>query len=156
MTATLFWRWGLASIFVLALGVFMLIDMISSVKPMTAEEEGAIHRILCPLGIDSTAVRWKWLVGWRAEYGTSRGLCASYRCVSNSIAIPIQYRGLVCDPVLLPTYAHELCHAKQRKKLGLVLYLWVKTFSRQVLEDEATIAEMNALDIVTRPINAVQ
>ena len=66
---------------------------------------------------------------------------AAYLAVSNS---------LLCAPdkndgVFFSSVVHELFHAYQRKKLGLILYLLAKTFSRKTIESPAKQADINAV-----------
>lgn len=82
---------------------------------------------------------WKSVPFWTEtdKCNVKSGVLGIYHAVSNTIGLME-----VCDPVLIAsTYVHELRHAYQRRKLGLVGYLLKKSVLRFVIEKEARQSE---------------
>jgi len=111
----------------------------TSLTPAQIVQLAIVLRPLKPM-CDPMDVGWGWIKdnkGWKENIGFN----GSYREFSNSIGIPVYREMVIFDAIMLPTYCHELCHAAQRKRMGLTSYLWTKTFHRERLENEATIEE---------------
>jgi len=139
----------------LAVVLVALLDMVGSVRPMSQSDADGIVKAMTELGVPVGNVRFKWLVGWRGRVGAKRGLCASYRCLSHTVAIPECYRDMIHDPIMYPTLAHELTHAAQSERMGAVLYLPVKTFCRDRIEAEAELVEMRILESLAESHDAI-
>jgi len=148
-------RWTIGVVVALCVILVALLDMAMSVTPFTDDETKQMESVLLANGIPTRGVRFKWLHGWRANYGVERGLCASYRCFSHTVVIPRQYKDIAFDPVLLPTIAHELTHAGQCKRDGLFTYNFYKIFKRHLLESEAENEEMRILETLTEGHDAI-
>ena len=136
-------RWGIWVVVAVMACLACVLGMICSVSSMSSSDVNKlvaeINKVKPPY--DPAKVRWVWLDGGRNMLGERYGLCASYRAWSNTIAIPRYHQGMIHDSLMLPTYCHELTHAKQRNRLGLFWYLWKKTLQRDQLEAEAVSEE---------------
>lgn len=145
------WRIRL-SLGVAATVLLICLDTWLSTAPMAPEQ---VNRIVVMMhGVNPLRppadVGWAWLDGWRNHLGVRHGLNASYRCVSNRILVPRSLEPIACDPVMIPTYAHELVHAAQRRRMGLLGYMLAKIFQRGRIEYEAQAEEYRALEALSK------
>ena len=112
-------------------------DMLFFVTPLDQRDVDTIA-----LYVDgANEVSWKWLDGPRNWWGERHGLCASYRAISNTVVIPRYMESVATDPVMIPTYVHELTHAKDRREMGFFKYEYTKILNRSSLERRAEQAE---------------
>lgn len=112
-------------------------------KELTKEQIDRLVQTLKPLNPmrDPATVKWFWITGIRNDLAERIGINASYREYSDAIGIPEYQARMLDDRMMVPTYCHELCHACQRERMGLALYVFNKTFHRNNLEMEALIEE---------------
>lgn len=97
---------------------------------------------------DSRSVGYKVVGGWRGRIAQQRGVTAWYNVKNDEICIPEFMADMVDDVMYAPTITHELTHAAQRQRMGLVGYLLAKTFRRGKLEAEAVTEEKRAQEIM--------
>lgn len=137
-------RFGLFGMIALMGVTVALIGLSVSTTPMDSTIRDAVVAELQPLRPmrDPASVKWVWLRGPRNALGERVGLCASYRALTDSVAVPRYLADMAADRLMAPTYAHELTHAAQCKRWGFLGYEWRKTFSRTAVEAEA-VAEEN-------------
>lgn len=84
---------------------------------------------------------YNWEEGWNKPSlqiskkfcGVKTGIVGAYLAFSNKILL----MEFVNDTDILPTLCHELVHAIQRDRYGLLMYLLRKTFTRKKIEEEA-------------------
>ena len=97
---------------------------------------------------DPAMVQWRIVGGARGRLAQRTGTCAWYDAVSDTINVPEYLAIMVAEAMYAPTITHELCHAAQRKRMGLPLYLLAKTFRRSAIEAEAVAEERRAQTIL--------
>lgn len=93
-------------------------------------------------------VAWRVVGGWRGALAKSTGANAWYDAKADAVCIPAFLAGMAGDVMYAPTITHELTHAAQRQRMGLVAYLAAKTFRRSTLEAEAIAEEHRAQRIL--------